>query len=85
MSLPQPDTSTEAHALQLAVYRRMTPKQRLSLGLRMTDEGREIARAGVRARHPEYSAEEVEDAVRLMYLGPDLFRAAWPGRKVAAL
>ena len=78
------DTSAEAHAAQIGAYRRMSGEQRLLVGLRMSDEAREIARAGVRARHPAYSDEQVDDAVRVLYLGRALFEAAWPGRPVLA-
>ena len=85
MSLRPSDTSPEAHAAQICVYRMMTSEQRMGLGIRLAEEGREIARAGVRSRHPEYDAEQVEDAVRVLYLGPDLFRAAWPHRPIPHL
>ena len=76
------DTSHEAHAVQLGFYRALSPGRRLQLGLAMAEDGRELARAGIRARHPDYSAEQVEDAVKVMYLGADVFREVWPSREV---
>ncbi len=84
MNGPPHDTTTEAHQVQIAIYRRMGGHRRLQMGLQMADHGRELARSGIRARHPEYSPEQVEDAVRVMYLGRELFQAAWPGRPVLA-
>jgi len=78
------DTSDEAHAVQIALYRRMSGDDRLKLGLRMAEDGRELARAGVRMRHPDYCATQVEDAVRVLYIGTELFKAAWPTRAVPA-
>ena len=38
----------------------MTPAARLYLADAMSSDVRGLSRAGIRARHPEYSAEEVE-------------------------
>jgi hypothetical protein len=48
----------------------------LSAGLRATVE------AGIRRRHPEYTAEEVQWAWMRMTLGEDLFHKACPGVEV---
>ncbi len=76
------DTSPAAHDLQLAIYRRLGGERRVALGLLMADEGRALALAGVAARHPEYSPQEREDAVRALYLGREVFEQVWPGRIV---
>ncbi len=78
------DTSAEAHAAHMAVYRGFSGEKRMELGLRMSDEGRELARSGVALRHPEYTAEQLEDAVRVLYLGREVFEQVWPGRRVPA-
>ena len=39
---------------------------------------RELATAGIRARHPEYSEAQVRLAYARLTLGDDLTRAAWP-------
>lgn len=72
------DTSREAHEVQLAIYRSMSPEQKLLLAIRMSEEVREVAADGIRARHPEYSAEEVRFALWRMLHGDELFRRAWP-------
>jgi hypothetical protein len=72
------DTSREAHEVQLAIYRRMSPEQKLMLAIRMSEEVREVAADGIRTRHPEYSPEEVRFALWRMLHGDDLFRRAWP-------
>ena len=77
---PATDTTPEADAMQFAVYRRMSDARRLELSLQMSDEARLITAAGIRAHHPEYTAEHVEDALRLMLLGPRLFHLAWPDK-----
>ena len=58
----------------------MTFAQRFRQTLSMAELGRELARTGIRRRHPEYSAEQVESAMLRMMLGDDLYRRAWPAR-----
>ena len=57
------DTSAEAHAAQLGASRRLGPERRLELGLELAESGRDLARAGIRARHSDYSDADVEDAL----------------------
>jgi uncharacterized tellurite resistance protein B-like protein len=52
------DTSAEARRRQLAIYRSMTPSQRLQLAATMSDEVQAIAESGIRHRHPESTAVE---------------------------
>jgi len=74
------DTTPEADAAQFAVYRRMSDARRLELALQMSDEARRITAAGIRDHHPEYTTVQVEDALRLLLLGPQLFHEAWPNK-----
>lgn len=78
------DTSTAAHAAQIARYRRMSGSQRVELAVQMSEDAREIARAGIQARHPTYTAADVECALRRLILGDDLFRRAWPSAPLLA-
>jgi hypothetical protein len=50
---------------QIAGYRRMTGEQRLAIALRLHDLACEIARAGIRMRHPDADDTEVERELRL--------------------
>ena len=63
------DTSHAADRRQLEAFRVMTPATRLRLADVMSTEIRALARAGIRARHPEYSTEEVEAAFAEVMLG----------------
>jgi len=73
------DTSPAADAVQLEVYRRMPPEERLRVGLELTELSRGLLVAGVRARHPEYDEEGIRLASIRLWLGPELFRRAYPG------
>lgn len=72
------DTTAAAHAAQMACYRRMTPAQRVEIAAQMSEDVRAIVAAGVRARHPHYSADDVRHALFRPLYGDDLFSRAWP-------
>jgi hypothetical protein len=77
------DTTIEAFRAQLAIYRCMSPEERLQRALEWSEEVRELGRAGIRLRHPEYSDQEVRFASIRLRLGDDLFRRVYPGIDVA--
>jgi hypothetical protein len=66
------DTSPSAAGLQAEVLRRMGPAQRLLVALRMSDDARALTEAGIRHRHPEYTDDEVHQAMLAAMLGPEL-------------
>jgi hypothetical protein len=78
------DTTLESHEVQLQVYRRLGATGRARLAGRLSADTRELTRAGIRVRHPEYTEEEVELAIRRLLFGDDLFRRAWPARPLLA-
>ena len=53
------DTSPEAAAVQIAVQRRLSGEERLALAIDMSDMARELALAGIRQLHPDWSEERV--------------------------
>lgn len=55
------DTAPEAARVQADVHRRMGSAERVRIACEMSDEVRAVARAGIRARHPELDDEAVED------------------------
>jgi hypothetical protein len=72
------DTSEEAAAVQLDIYRRMEPSARLRVALELTELCRKLLQEGIHRRHPEYDAEQLRFAAIRVWLGPDLFRRAYP-------
>ena len=68
------DTSPEAHEFQMAAYRRMTLSQKSELIFEMSEAVRQIAREGIRMRHPDYSDEDVKRS--LIVLLDELSRAS---------
>lgn len=76
--LRSPDTSPEAHAVQIEIYRRMSPSRRGELALELSDALRRASLAGIRARHPEYDADQAFLALARLEHGDVLFQQAWP-------
>lgn len=72
------DTSPQIHAMQLQVYRSMSPQRRLSIAVEMSEEVFAIAADGIRARHPDYDEDQLRWALLRLRLGDDLFREVWP-------
>jgi hypothetical protein len=68
------DTSPEAFRVMVGIYRAMPASRRLELALQMSDEILEVAAAGIRQRHPEYTEEEVRRTLVRLRLGEKLFR-----------
>lgn len=66
------DTSRTALERQRAAFRLMTPQQRVAAAAEMSDEVRAIARAGIRARHPDWSDRQVQAALMELLLRPDV-------------
>lgn len=54
---------------QAARFRAMTADQKVQLAHALWVEAREIAAAGVRSRHPEWTAEQVAAGVRELMRG----------------
>ena len=78
------DTDSRALAIQAEGFRRMPPEARLRMAAQMSVDIRELTRVGIHHRHPEYSAAEIEDALRALLVGEELFRKIFPGRQLLA-
>jgi len=72
------DTSPEADAIQHAIWVRLGPEGRVALAARMSEDLREVTRAGIRQRHPDYADPIVELALRALTWGPELFSEVYP-------
>lgn len=54
----QPDE--RLHPVQIAGYKRMSAEQKLDLMVAMYRTGLTLSRAGLRMRHPDWTAEQVD-------------------------
>ena len=57
------DHARSAHERQVAIYRAMSPADRLRQAQRMNQSMRALLAAGFRQRHPEWSDGQVQRAV----------------------
>lgn len=78
--MPMLDTSSAARERQREAFRRMTPEQRLALAAEMSDEIRALAESGIRGRHPDWTDDEVREALVVILLGRDVAFRARAGR-----
>jgi len=72
------DTSVAARRVLTQVFRRMSPAEKAAMVEQMSNDARELARCGIRSRHPEYRADEVEHALHRLLVGDELADRAWP-------
>ena len=66
------DTSPDAFDVQRAIFRRMTGSQRVAMAFEMSDAARALTEAGIRYRHPDWSGQQVHDALLERLLGSQL-------------
>lgn len=78
MSQPS-DTSPEVRRLQIEVYRRMSPARKWELMGELFHTAKVLHAAGVRARNPAATDQEIHDGWMALSLG----RAAWEAIKEA--
>ena len=62
------DHEAAAEKIQSEIYRRMTPRQKWDEVEKLRRLAWELKSAGVRAMHPEWSPNQVEQAVREIFL-----------------
>jgi hypothetical protein len=62
------DTSPEAQAIQFKIQSAMSGEQRILLAFEMSEFARDLARAGIRHDHPEWSEAQVaRELLRLAF------------------
>jgi hypothetical protein len=73
------DTSPDAEKVQVDIFRRMGPEERLQSAAHLSETCRTLLAEGIRKRHPNYDEEQVRLAVIRCLLPEDLFLRAYPG------
>jgi len=64
------DTTEKAAAIDAAANRALGPEGRFLQAWELSELLREMAKAGLRSRHPEYSEEEILRALTAQMYGP---------------
>jgi hypothetical protein len=75
------DTSPDARARQISSVRAMTPQDRLRLAASMSDDVRQLARDGIRSRHPDWAPARIAAALEDLLLGSSLAEAVRAARR----
>jgi hypothetical protein len=76
------DTTAEADAFQLEVYKRLGGAARVATMFRLNAVVRSAAMAGIKKRHPAYDDRQVQMAWQRLVLGDALIQEAFPGREL---
>ena len=72
------DTSPEIEQRQIERWREMSDEEKLAIVSRLTRSVVELARIGIRERHPNASPREQFLRLAVVTLGPDLARETYP-------
>ncbi len=78
------DTHPDIHALQIGLYRQMSTAQKVEILAGLWETVRELALAGLRRRHPEFSEEQRQNDLAVLMLGPELGALAVTARRRAS-
>ena len=78
MEVRPADTDPETYQVWLRVLRGLTPEQKLRNVISLCLQSRQLEAAGIAQRHPQYSPEQTELALRRTSWGDELFRQVYP-------
>lgn len=78
------DTTPAADAVQLALFRKMSPSDRVRIAHQMSLDARAITLASIQRRHPEYDDASARWALFRLLVGDELFQKAWPKAPLVA-
>lgn len=66
------DTDPRAAAVQMEIFRRMSPFRKIQLVCEANRTNRELLRMGLKSRFPDAAAAEIERRLKGLLLGEDL-------------
>lgn len=69
--------------MQLAVIRQMGLSGRAQMTFQLCDDLRQITKAGIRHRHPDYTEQQVILAYLRLILDENRFRQIFPGNEIS--
>jgi hypothetical protein len=78
------DTSPDAWRAHVEAIRRMDGSARVAKALELGDAARSVSEAGIRHRHPDWTDQQVRDALVDLRLGEELARAVRRSRLTPA-
>jgi hypothetical protein len=75
--VPFSDTSPQARAVQQQLLARMTPSERVRLGVALFEAGHALQWAAARRRHPDADDREIAYRIAVTRYGDELARRAY--------
>jgi len=72
-----PSRRSAAEELQIEIFRRMTPAQRVDCCLRWTQFTCELARSAIRQEHPDWTQSQVDRELGRRITGIDVATLDW--------
>src|SRR5947209_14639365 len=79
MAILSPDTSRDAEEVQIGILRHVSPQQKVDMLRGLHRTALSLTRQGLRRRHPEATAAELERLRAGLWLGRDLASRAYEG------
>ncbi|MCD6174465.1 MAG: hypothetical protein J7K65_01685 [Planctomycetes bacterium] len=76
------DTSQITELKQIETLRRMGLPGRAELTFQLCDNLRQITKAGIRHRHPDYTDQQITQAYLRLILELELFQQIFPGCEI---
>ncbi|MBL7215508.1 MAG: hypothetical protein ISS71_07495 [Phycisphaerae bacterium] len=73
------DTSEDSALKQIEILRNMGLSGRAEMTFQLCENLRQITKAGIRHRHPDYSGKQVTQAYLRLILEEELFQQVFPG------
>ncbi len=64
----QPTRSLNLTRQEIAIFKAMSPSQKLNLMTQMYFDARALKRAGLKMQHPDWTADQIETKVREIFL-----------------
>ncbi len=83
-TLLSPDTKLEAARRQIEILRAMGIEGRAELTFRLSENLRQVTRAGIKHRHPDYTEQQVIEAYLKLILDKELFDEIFPDSEISA-
>jgi hypothetical protein len=78
------DKDADGRKLWFGFLGTLSGSQRATMAAEMSEEANEICRSGIRARHPEYTTEQVHLAFLRIILGDSVLHEALPNAPLLA-
>ncbi len=71
------DTRPSAHAIQVEVYRRLGPEERVAMAVEMSEEARLVTLQGIEQRFPDWNTARCRRELFRRIHGAGLVERAW--------